>query len=493
MSRRRLAVFSVAALGLVATGAGPAQAENSEHPSETPPGHRVVAHHLDNPRQLNWSPSGLSLIVAEAGRGSTGPDEGCEGEGEEAFCFGATGAVGTVYMPWRDHARYHRVVEGLLSGAGPDGAFAGGHTGADGVAHARKNEFVSVLNAGAPPGGPVTGLHYLVDSSDDDGAEVPAEHLLPGGDAAIPLVDLAALEAEQNPGGVQVESNPYAVVFHDPTPWGADDDGYALIADAAANTIWKVERDSDAAPPAGCEDGTSAPEHDDTQCLVLQTTVFHSWPDSGNPPEGATEEEVAEFFADRTPEFVPTSLAVSRNGYVWVGGLGSEVPGAGSVVQLNPAGELVQQWDGFTGVTGVAVSEDQLYVSQLFGATAPEPPGEVPSDEAPVTPAVPGSVVRTSLFETDAERVEVQVPFPAGLATDRNGNVYAAVNSIAPAEGLDDVFGPGSFDIEGGAVWQLDFSDAQPVQPPGEPGPAEPGPTGTPTDPEPTGTGPSGP
>lgn len=368
-----------------------------------------------------------------------------------------------------------RRIEGLPSGAGPDGTFSGGHTGADGVEPGHPGEFLSVFNGG-PPGLPPSGLQYLIDDDKLRARKPPPERLLPGGDFAVQLADLAATEAALNPGGKQVESNPYAVIHYDPTPDERSGDGYALVADAAANVIWKVARADDVDLPDHCTRGLTATGYDPETCAVVETSVFYSWPDQGNPPEGATPEEVEEFFAERLPEFVPTSLALDADGHVWVGGLGSEVPGAASVVKLSPDGQLVEQWDGFTGVTGVAVTADALYVSQLFGGTAPESPGDEPSDEAPVTQSAPGSVVKVPLDEADGGRVEVEVPFPAGLVADHHGNVYAAVNSIAPAEGVSEIFGPGSFDVAGGAVWELDFSQARPVEPPpGEWPPADTG------------------
>lgn len=463
MSRRRLAVVAAAAFGVVASGVAPAAAGSEDPPSDATL-HRVVADGLDNPRQLNWTASGNSLVVAEAGRGAVSPED-CEGEGEDAFCVGPTGAVGTIARPWRDSASYTQRIEGLPSGAGPNGSFSGGHTGADGVDRHQRGEFLSAVNAG-PPGLPPSGLQYLIDERRLGPNVPPPERLLPGGDFAVQLADLAAVEADLNPGGMQVESNSYAVLYYDPTPDKRSGDGWVLVVDAAANVVWKVARADDSDLPAFCTGGLTAEDFDPAACPLVETTVFYSWPDSGNPPEGATEEEAEEFFASREPEFVPTSLTSDAEGHVWVGGLGSEVPGAGSVVKLDADGQLVEQWDGFTGVTGVAVTEDAFYVSQLFGGTAPEPPGDTPSDEAPVTPSAPGSVVKVPLEDPDGGRVEVLVPFPAGLAADHHGNVYAAVNSIAPAGGVTEIFGPGSFDVGGGAVWDLDFSAATPVEPP---------------------------
>jgi hypothetical protein len=235
---------------------------------------------------------------------------------------------------------------------------------------------------------------------------------------------------------------------------GDERDDYALVADAAANAVWKV-----------------APNHqEENPDELLDVTVFVAWPDSGNPPEDATEEELEEFFRNPCPRVRAHRPDMDEQGHIYVGGLGSEVPGAASVVECDGTGTLIQQWDGFTEVTGLAVAEDHVYVSQLFGGTPPQPPGDSPTDEAPPMPTgAPGSVVRADRHDPESGRVEVMVPYPAGLAADKKGRVFAAVNSIAPAEGVQDLFGPDSLDLGGGPVCELDFTDATPVpEVPGE-------------------------
>jgi hypothetical protein len=255
---------------------------------------------------------------------------------------------------------------------------------------------------------------------------------------AIPYADLYAAEAAQNPDGAQIESNPYAVLYVDEDRHDAPD-GYALVADAAANTVWKVEPDFSTATEE------SPPEYEVTAWATWPTTVL---PDGTDDPAGPAE-------------FVPTSLTADEHGNVYVGGLGSIRPGEASVVQFSADGTELDRWDGFTAITGVAVDHEHLYVSQLFGPTPPMPPGETPAEEAPPTPGkVPGQVVVLHRHQEDAARYAVDVPLPAGLATGRHGEVYAAVNSVATAEGIAEgpmnPFGA----VGGGAVWELDFSDA---------------------------------
>ncbi|WIG16398.1 ScyD/ScyE family protein [Kocuria rosea] len=393
--------------------AGPVPAALA-HGDDGPSGPRVVAEGLDNPRQLNWDQDG-SLVVAEAGRGGT--------ECGETGCAGPTGAVSLIEDPGRGTPTVSTVAEGFLSMAGPDGSFAVGANGADATDVAGQ-----YIVAGYDPAGPPMQNGSMLVA----GTEGSGESYL------VPYADLQAAEEEMNPDGAQIESNPYAVLYVEEDD-EASPDGYALVADAAANTVWKIEPDFSTATEE------APPEY--------EITVFATWPtpalpDGSDDPAGPAE-------------FVPTSLATDRHGNVFVGGLGSERPGEASVVQFDADGAELDRWDGFTAVTGVAVDRGHLYVSQLFGPTPPMPPGETPAAEAPPSPGqVPGQVVVLHRHHEDAARYAIDVPLPAGLATGRHGQVYASVNSVAPAEGIaegpQNPFGA----VGGGAVWELDFSDA---------------------------------
>ncbi|KUG56685.1 hypothetical protein AVL61_06425 [Kocuria rosea subsp. polaris] len=389
------------------------------HGDDPPAGPRVVADGLDNPRQLNRDQDG-ALVVAEAGRGGTE----CVG----ARCAGPSGAVTLIENPGRDTPTVSTVVEGLLSVAGPDGTFAEAPAGADATDVAGQ-----YIMTGYDP----ERLDLSVFEA-RGGAMFVAGTKENGETYLVSYADLQAAEEELNPDGAQVDSNPYAILYVD----GDDEvspDGYALVADAGANTVWKVEPDFATAT----ED--SLPAYEITAWATWPTTAL---PDGTDDPEGPAE-------------FVPTSLTADRHGNVYVGGLGSVRPGEASVVQFSADGTELQRWDGFTAVTGVAVDRGHLYVSQLFGPTPPMPPGETPADEAPSTPGkVPGQVVVLHRHHEDAARYAIDVPLPAGLATGRHGEVYASVNSVATAEGIaagpQNPFGA----VGGGAVWELDFSEA---------------------------------
>ncbi|HST72151.1 MAG TPA: ScyD/ScyE family protein [Kocuria rosea] len=390
-----------------------------------PPGPRVVAEGLDNPRQLNWDQDGESLVVAEAGRG--GPE--CVTEGR---CVGPTGAVTLVEDPDGETPTASSAAEGLLSVAGPDGSFAEGPAGADTTDVEGQHIVAGYDPARFDPAVPeARGGSLLV--AVQEASDVTS---------VLAYADLQAAEEQLNPDGAQIDSNPYAVLYVDEDTEESPD-GYALVADAGANAVWKVEPDfstaTEDAPPA------------------YEVSVFASWPTTGLPG-GADDPE-------GPPEFVPTSLAADQDGNIYVGGLGSVRPGEASVVQFAADGTELTRWDGFTAVTGVAVDGGHLFVSQLFGPTPPMPPGETPADEAPPAAGeAPGQVLVLDRHAEDAERYAVDVPLPAGLASDGR-HVYAAVNSVAPAEGL--AAGPRNplGALGGGAVWELDFSEAYLVEP----------------------------
>ena len=120
------------------------------------------------------------------------------------------------------------------------------------------------------------------------------------------------------------------------------------------------------------------------------------------------------FFCDP----VPTSLTFSRDGDIIVGALGSLVPGAGRVFELDRrSGSIQHTWTGFNGVTGAAQdSAGNVYVSELFASGA----------------NVPGRVV---LVPRKGPRASLAVPFPAGLVTDRRDDVYVSANSLSPGTG----------------------------------------------------------
>jgi hypothetical protein len=356
-------MFVAAASSVLLVGAGASIASAEGSPS-VPEGVTLIARRLDNPRQISLLDKEQILYVAEAGRGG----DLCEGEGEEAFCVGTTGAVRKVSTSgkWRSK----RIVKGLLSAAGPDGSFA---IGSDGVSARHPDKvFVQETFFGPPeefpPGLPVKQNGALLRKSPDR--------------RLFKVADITAFEEANDPDGQGFDSNPYAVLaLYKRT----------LVADAAGNSILSV----------------------DGKGNVKLFAVLPNITDGGC--EGLPND------AGTTGcDPVPTSLAEGRDGSIYVGGLGAEVPGAGRVWKLHPkTGEILETWGDLSTVTGVAVARNgDVYVSELFGGD--------PSAE------VPGQVTKI----TESGRTSTPVPFPAGIAVDWKHRVYVAAFSTSPATGL---------------------------------------------------------
>ncbi len=352
----------------------------------------VVVSGLNNPRQLSLT-NGNVLLIAEAGNGGTLATFGGPEGGPQGI--GRTGSISAVWAPQHTrNASPRRIVTGLLSAAAPDGS---GAVGSDGVS-AYSLDNISIQETFFPP------------------AVVPARdvkfngQLLRSheGDKPKAVANIAAFEASHNPDGQAIDSDPYAVLQ---LP------DYQLVADAAANDVLKVDKRG-------------------------HISVFHKFANIVNPTCLAPQLQQP---PPNLPgcQFVPTSLDTDKYGHVYVGALAGLVPGQGRVVELSADGKhVLHTWTGFTAVTGVAVNDDgTLYVSQLFADEA-----------APINPAVQGVLTKIT---RSGKVSNLDVPFPAGVATDHCGNVYVSAFSIAPSAGLADpstgVVLPGT----SGQVWRL--------------------------------------
>ncbi len=221
------------------------------------------------------------------------------------------------------------------------------------------------------------------------------------------VADIAGVEIGTDPDGRGVDSNPYAVLS---LP------GRQLVADAAGNSIVEVR--------AGQAPRVFAvlPEHDGNQA-------------------------------------VPTSLAVGRNGDIYVGELNGENPGTARVDILSPTGRPVGHVDGFTTISGVAVGTDgTLYVSELFGGIEDQPSLRASATamlDGTRRPAgvTAGRVVasdfdapgRVTTVRPNGTRTSRNVPLPAGLAVDAGNHLFVSAWSVLP--GFDPEFS--------GQVWRL--------------------------------------
>jgi hypothetical protein len=365
----------------------------------------VVATGLNSPRQLNWA--GDTLLIAEAGQG--GEDCGPPAAPGDPMCAGPTGRISAV--PDADHTFHvnaETLVDGLFSVETPEGTI-----GSDGVAWTGFPG-VYLIAEGEPT---FDALAEPGVETDDPAAETQ-EHLLVSVEGHVfSWVDLGEQERLQNPDKAQLDSNPNAVIVVDPTPTGEPgNDEYALVADAGANAVWKVTPDFS--------------KLDENGLPAATVTVFAAYP--------------------QTPEFVPSALDQDEHGNIYVGGVGSFVPGGAAVVRYDADGTETARWDGFTAINGLAVAGDgkTLYVSQIFGNKG----------------TGTGNVVRVDT--RDKTWTSVDVPFPSGLAVDdsvlRHGGhgsgdkVFASAYSLSPADADD----PATPDVvEGGQVWRFSFPE----------------------------------
>jgi hypothetical protein len=375
MNRRIRAVALGATTLLVSTVAVsvPASAQDEGSPFVE---HEVIASGLNNPRQLDQGYGG-TLLVAEAGRGG----DQCFGEGEAAICLGKTGAV-TRISSLKHNPVSEKLVTGLMSGAGPDGSFAGGPAG---VEDNTNGDILISFMGGVPPlpGADLSQMGKLLRFH---------ERKAPLSSKLSTLADISAVEtAYNNPDGYvdpqsgpELDSNPYGVL--------ALNDGRTIVADAAGNDLIEVQ-----------PDGTAKP------WLVL--------PQYGN--EG-----------DRQP--TPTSLTLGGDGYIYVGTLAHEEFGAARIWKISQDGHivgfigadegaLVRTDRGLTTLVGIDVARNgDIFVSELFNGPDPE--------------GIPGYLTRIDA-RTGATS-SVAVPFPGGVAIGKDQKLYVSAFSIATADGM---------------------------------------------------------
>jgi hypothetical protein len=243
--------------------------------------------------------------------------------------------------------------------------------------------------AGRLPGGP----YYAIETW------APPESIPPGlpsgqlgwllarspGGTLTKVANITGYERRYDPDGEGFDSDPYSVLVLD---------GQVLVADAAGDDILSVRNGH-----------------------TSLWAAMHEYGPKVDP--------------------VPTTLAKTPQGDVLVGELHSEIPHQAHVWLYDRSGNRLRGWPGFTTITGVARAGDgTLYVSELFG-------GVCTFDQIP--DCFPGRVVKVA---PDGTRTHINVPFPAGIVTNR-GRVYVNAFSIAPASGF------GGNPEWSGQLWQV--------------------------------------
>lgn len=215
--------------------------------------------------------------------------------------------------------------------------------------------------------------------------------------------DLLAYELQHNPDGqqqfvegteepVETLSNPFSVLVQDER---------ILVSDAGANAVLSIDR------------GT------------WEISTFFVPPVVSDVPGCET--------AENNPgtvgcDPVPTEIAEGPRDHVHVGTLGAEVPGAGRVYVLDRNGDVVRVIEDLTSVTGVAVDDGKVFVSNVMEGL-PENPDEPPPG---FDPSTIGEITR---IMPDGARTTVQVPMPTGLEVE-DGRLHPSAWSVAGFLGM---------------------------------------------------------
>jgi sugar lactone lactonase YvrE len=324
---------------------------------------RVVAGGLDNPRGLAFDSRG-TLYVAEAGHGGRQCFEGGE---MGTSCAGLTSGISAI-----KHGRAHRVVDHLISTAGPDGTAAEGVVAVATRGH-RLYAQIGLNSRALPPQGlsgavlnaarrelgrtiwfTKNGFWRTIASTGNKDYDWTADH--------------KELQPDQFP-----DANPNGLAVRGRTVY---------VADAGANLLAKVSRRG-----------------------RVSTLAYFQVP-AGSPTDG-----------------VPTCVASARDGSLYVGELlgGDFAPGHARVWQVWPNGRARVKWTGFTGIQGCGFdNRGNFYVTefQANGMFGPDPSGAVVRIKPDGTRTTFGT---GSLF------------FPSGFAY-RDGGVYVSNWSIMPSK-----------------------------------------------------------
>ena len=250
--------------------------------------------------------------------------------------------------------------------------------------------------------------HFVVAVQDTD-LQADGSTGLPGADAFGKLVtagaysprsswtlgpDLAAFALEHPQGNVgptesPTDSDPYDIVSYK---------GGLAIADAAANDVLWLS-------PQG-----------NLSVLGRLPSRTESVPAGVLGPNPVTLQA----------QFVPTSLAVGKNGALYVGGLRGvpSLPGTASVYRIWPGHAPQLYASGFSAISDIAFdNQGRLMVLELStgGLLAP--------------PTVPGALIRVNYNHSRTTVLSAGLSDPTGLVVAQDGTVYVANNGASTGTG----------------------------------------------------------
>ena len=333
---------------------------------------QVVVSGLDNPRGLAFGPEG-GLYIAQAGRGGDGP---CGPGPEGTRCYGNSGAISR-YDPKTGNLT--DVVTGLPSLATEEGEmFAIGPN--DLSLHGRGNLMFTIGFGGDP------GTRQAVFGP--DGAKLARlGRATPGGKWRL-LQDLGQSEADHNPAGDEVDSNPYGILALQ---------GKQIVADAGANALVQV-RDNGAI----------------SALATFANRMVDAPPFLGLPP------------GTQIPmDAVPTSVALGPDGNYYVGQLtGFPFPvGAANIYRVPAGGGAPTVFaSGFTHIVDLTFGPDgSLYVVEIAknGLLAAFNGNDWT-----------GALIRIAPDGTRTELVPGALTAPGGVAVGSDGALYVTNNAI---------------------------------------------------------------
>lgn len=366
--RRRARWLAIAFLSLCMVFTGAIASAGAAAPGTT------VASGLMSPRNIAFGPDG-TLYIAEGGMGG---DEKIVGGPDAPVAEGTRGYTGQVTAVAPNGTK-RVVAKGLPS-------YGGGEVvGPAGIVFA--NGAIWVVNSG---------LYFDLKLAPLTN-EASVVKIDPATGAVTKVADLGAYEAANNPDGYGLNSNPYGMTL------GAD--GNLYVADAGANTVYRVNPATGAIAVAAVIPGVTVTREDLPPGFLPPDAPLEN-PARGNKPE---------------VDPVPTSVTSGADGSLYVTLLpGALLPNKAKVVRIAPNGTVSDVLSGLTTLVGSAAGPDgNLYVTSLTAGFAEN------------GPPAPGSVYRV-LPGGKWEVVATDLPFPNGITFDKAGSLYVATFTINP-------------------------------------------------------------